>query len=471
MTFWTWLRQRFGRKPLARGVVRLESTGSDVNVVEEIIDTSGGPLKAGHCRRALRDPRLLPKKKPVLSVYRHYGKRKKVMDAALANRLFSASLRTKNRDIRDLLADPEQLDRYGLPVWRTEEDLAAALGLSVRRLRYFSIHRARERACHYVTFAIPKRSGGERLIMAPKKELKAVQRKLIDLLIARLPTSPHAHGFVRARSVRTNAEPHRGRRVLLQLDLADFFPTVHVGRVCGFLVALGYGYVVAQTLALLMTESERQPVAIDGQIYFVPVSSRHCVPGAPTSPGLCNALLLRLDRRLAGLARRFGFSYTRYADDLTFSGDEVDAVQKLRVTAEKIVRDEGFRINRAKTRIRRKSARQVVTGVVVNDVVGLSRQERRRLRAAIHRFGRETDPAQRTSSTLTCRGSSRICICSIRGRRRNCGGGCSGVRNPTTYRIGLDGYPSDRQRCAEDCVAIGEFCREAHYASYRPATY
>ncbi len=404
MAFWTWLWQRFVKKPVTRDVVRLESSGSDVDIVTEVVDTSGGPLKAGHRRRATRDPRLLPKKKPALSVYRHHGKRTKVMEAGLANRLFSASMRTRNREIRDLLADLEQLGRYGLPVWRNEEELAAALGLSVGRLRYFSIHRMRERACHYVTFAIPKRKGGERLIMAPKRELKKIQRQLLHLLVGRLPRSPQAHGFVLDRSVRTNAEPHRGRRVLLQLDLADFFPSVHVGRVCGFLVSLGYGYTVAQTLAILMTEAERQRVDIDGQVYFVPVSSRYCVQGAPTSPGLCNALLLRLDRRLSGLARQFGFTYTRYADDLTFSGDDLDAVHKLRAAAEFIVRDEGFQVNRAKTRISRRSVRQVVTGVVVNDVVGLSRQERRRLRAAIHQLGRATDPARREEIEARLRG-------------------------------------------------------------------
>jgi hypothetical protein len=404
MAFWSWLRQRFVKKPVTRDVVRLESAASHVDIIKEVVDTSGGPLKAGHRRRAIRDPRLLPKKKPALSVYRHHGKRQKVMEAALANRLFSASMRTRNREIRDLLTDEEQLGRYGLPVWRNEEELAAALGLSVRRLRYFSIHRIRERTCHYVTFAIPKRKGGERLIMAPKQELKKIQHKLLGVLVQRLPTSPQAHGFLFNRSVRTNAEPHRGRRVLLQLDLADFFPSVHIGRVCGFLVSLGYGYVVAQTLAILMTEAERQRVDIDGQIYFVPVSSRYCVQGAPTSPGLCNAILLRLDRRLGGLAQRFGFTYTRYADDLTFSGDDLDAVHRLRAAAEFIVGDEGFQINRAKTRISRRSARQVVTGVVVNDVVGLSRQERRRLRAAIHRLGRETDAARRRELESRIRG-------------------------------------------------------------------
>lgn len=402
MGFWNWLKGLLTPKPLTRDVSRLE-TASDLDVTDEVVDTAGGPLKAGQHRLALRDPRLLPKKKPVL-VSLGLRKRRKVMDSSEACRLFSGSLRTRNRNVRDLLADEEQLTRYGLPLWRNEEEVALALGLTVRRLRYFSIHRARERTCHYLTFAIPKRKGGERLIMAPKRELKAIQRKLVTLLIDRLPVSPHAHGFLRGRSVRSNAEPHCRKRVLLRLDLADFFPSVHVGRVRGMLLALGYGYTVAQTLALLMTEAERQRVDLDGQTYYVPVSSRHCVQGAPTSPGLCNTLLLRMDRRLHGLGRKFNCSYTRYADDLTFSGDDPGAIHKLRALATRIVRDEGFRVNPEKTRVFGRSARQSVTGVVVNEVLGLSRQKRRRLRAAIHHLGKEADAERRQTSLARLRG-------------------------------------------------------------------
>jgi RNA-directed DNA polymerase len=395
MGLWNWLKRRLARKPLTRDVSRLESSAADLNTVEEIVDTSGGPLKPAHQRRALRDPRLLPKPKSKRIGFLGANKRKKVMEANEAKRFFAETMRTHDCHVRDLLADEEQLARHGLPIWRTEQEVAEALGLSRSRLRFFSIHRARERACHYVTFAVPKRQGGERLIMAPKRELKILQRKLLSMLVSRLPISPQAHGFTRGRSVRSNAELHRGKRVLLKLDLADFFPTVHVGRIRGLLIALGYGYAVAQTLAVLMTESKRQRVDVEGQIYYVPISSRHCVQGAPTSPGLCNAVLVRLDRRLYGLARKHGFTYTRYADDLTFSGDDREAVHKLRAAAGHIVREEGFAINTSKTRVCPRSARQVVTGVVVNEVVGLSRQKRRLLRAAIHRLSRETDHFQR----------------------------------------------------------------------------
>src|SRR5439155_7040945 len=179
MGLWNWLKHLFTTRPVTRDVARLASTGTDVDIMEEIVDTSGGPLKPEHRRRALRYQRLLPKPKSTLGRLISGRKRTKVMEASEANRLFAVTLRTRDRRVRDLLADEEQLTRYRLPIWRNEKDVAEALGLTVSRLRFFSIHRARGRTCHYVTFAIPKRQGGERLIMAPKRELKTIQRKLV----------------------------------------------------------------------------------------------------------------------------------------------------------------------------------------------------------------------------------------------------------------------------------------------------
>src|SRR5262249_43241293 len=126
----------------------------------------------------------------------------------------------------------------------------------------------------------------------------------------------------------------------------------------------------------------------------VPVGLRHAVQGAPTSPGISNSLLLRLDRRLAGLARAFGFTYSRYADDLTFSGDDPAVVHGLRHQVSRIVADEGFEVNRHKTRVARSGRRQRVTGVVVNEVLGLSRKERRLLRAEIHHLAQQAKAGQ-----------------------------------------------------------------------------
>lgn len=379
----SWLKSLFGIAP-RRDVSRLETDSDSLDRLTEVVDLSGGPLKPGHRRAALRDRRLLPK--PSAPPIR-FGKRPanpwfSTRDAA---RWFSATFLTRNRRLRDLLPDEAQLKRLGLPVWRDERDLAAALGISLGQLRHFSIHRERERHPHYVAFSRPKRGGGERIILAPKRRLKALQRQMLAAVVGKLPVSEHAHGFRRGRSVRSGAEPHVGKACVVHLDLKDFFPTVTFPRVRGFFIACGYGYGVATVLAMLTTEARRQPVAVEGVVYHVPVGPRHAVQGAPTSPALCNALVLKLDRRLAGLARKFGLAYTRYADDLSFSGElDSGATGRFLRAADAIIRAEGFEANAAKTRVMRRGGRQAVTNVTVNDTLGLSRRERRRLRAAGH---------------------------------------------------------------------------------------
>ncbi len=383
MALFDWFKRLWAPQPARiRNVSTLE--GSDVDQTTERIDVDGGPLKPLHLRRAIRDARLLPK--PETKINLTFRKRPKVLSLPQATRLFSATQRTLDRQVRDLATDQQQLQRYGLPVWKTEEDLAAALGLTLSQLHHYSIHRQRETSPHYVTFAVRKRSGGHRLIHAPKKRLKAIQRQLVGLLVSKLPVSPHAHGFLSKRSVATNARPHVDKNYVIKMDLKNCFPSIHFGRVRNLLIALGYSYPVATSIAVLCTEAERQPVEAEGKIYHVPVGPRVCVQGAPTSPGFCNAILLRLDRRLAGLARKHGFTYTRYADDLTFSGDDPAAIKRMITLTKRVCREEGFAINRDKTRVMRRRSRQVVTGVTVNKQAGLSRQERRRLRAAIHQL-------------------------------------------------------------------------------------
>jgi retron-type reverse transcriptase len=373
--------RRWAKAP-QRDVSALAGVGA-ADFKREAIST-GGPWKLHLRRLVLRDNRLLPKQPPDPNnrVWPRPPKPKYLTEAE-ADRLFSPSLRTGNRDVMDLSVDEAQLRRYGLPLWKTEADVAAALGLTLGQLHHFSQHRHRETVPHYIAFAIPKRSGGERVIHAPKRRLKAVLRKLDQVLVSKLPKSEHAHGFVRGRSIATHAKAHVGQEMVLRFDIKDCFPSIHFGRVRGLLLALGYSYPVAASLAVLMTEAPRQPVRAENKLYHVPTGPRVCVQGAPTSPGLCNALLLRLDRRLAGLAKKHGLAYTRYADDLTFSGAAA-SVQKMLGRVPRIVAAEGFAINHEKTRLMRRSGRQAVTGVIVNKDMGLSRQERRKLRAALH---------------------------------------------------------------------------------------
>jgi hypothetical protein len=186
-----------------------------------------------------------------------------------------------------------------------------------------------------------------------------------------------------------------GKRAVLKLDLKDFFPSITFARVRGLLIAYGYSYPVATTLAVIMTEAERQPVEADGEVFHVPVGPRHCVQGAPSSPGICNAIVSRLDRRLEGLAKKHGLDYTRYADDLSFSGElNREAANRIRMAVTRIVEAEGFKVNTDKTRFMAQGTRQTVTGVVVNQILGLSRQERRRIRAMAHQLGQGNDKAK-----------------------------------------------------------------------------
>lgn len=305
-------------------------------------------------------------------------------------RLNSLTMRTVDEQKKTLATDWVQLQRFGLPVWYSESELAESLGVTLGELRWFASHRNRDPVSHYVRFTIPKRDGSTRQILAPKPRLKQIQRHLLQHVVDRLPVHDAAHGFRKGRSIATSAALHVGQDLVLTMDLRDFFASVHFFRVRGLLMAYGYGFPVATTLATLMTEANRHAVPIeDGTLYQVD-SERYCVQGAPTSPGLCNAIACRLDRRLQGLSNRLGWNYSRYADDLTFSGSGESARRILMRVVPQICEEEGFTIHPNKTRIARRGRCQRVTGVVVNDVLGLSRKDRRRLRAAAHRLRRES---------------------------------------------------------------------------------
>ena len=386
--FLAWLRGVFGGKPAPLALpAPTVARPPDAPAPTPAPVKTRGRWRKHQRREAVRDARLLAKP-PSTRAWNQPAP--KVIPVGEARRLFAGTQRTRNQDLRTLATDRAQLAAYGLPVWDSELDLAKALGITVGTLRHFSIHRQRERVPHYLAYAIPKRSGGTRIIHAPKQRLKAILRTVQRELVGKLPVSTHAHGFVTGRSVKTGALPHVRKQVVMRLDLADFFGTVTMARVRGYLIALGYGYPVATTLATLCTEAERQPVDVDGILFHVPVGPRTCVQGAPTSPGLCNAIVHKLDRRIAALAARAGFAFTRYADDLTFSGDSVNAAHKLRKQVERVIAEEGFVVNTKKTRIMTRGGRQRVTGVTVNKVLGLSRTERRKIRAMLHK----NDPAQ-----------------------------------------------------------------------------
>ena len=296
----------------------------------------------------------------------------------------------------DHASDLAALEAAGLPSPSTPGDLAEALGLSVPQLRWLAFHAEAATRIHYVTFEVPKKSGGTRTLSAPHRTLASCQQWILDRIVGILPAEPEAHGFLPGRSILTNASPHAGRAVVVNMDLEDFFPSVGYRRVRGVFRRLGYSPSVATVLALLCTECPRRTVVYDGTTYHVATAPRGLPQGACTSPGLSNQVARRLDRRLAGLAGKLGATYTRYADDLTFSGDQaLDAkVGYLMARVRHLAQAEGFRVNEAKSRVLRRNAAQVVTGLVVNDRPGVPRDEVRRLRAILHRARRDGLDAQ-----------------------------------------------------------------------------
>jgi RNA-directed DNA polymerase len=294
------------------------------------------------------------------------------------------------------LSDEARLAEFGLPVMHTPADVAAALGLTIRQLRWLAFHTEVATRTHYVKFQVPKRSGGMRTLAAPHRTLKSVQRWILANVAGKFPVTEAAHGFVAGRGIVSNASPHVGKAVVVNLDLEGFFPTIVFPRVRAVFERYGYSGSVATILALLCTECPRAAVAYAGTKYEAATGPRALPQGAPTSPALSNQVGRRLDKRLLGVARKLGLSYTRYADDLTFSGGEelVPKIGWLLAKVRHIAQQEGFAVNEKKTRVMRRSAAQTVTGVVVNEKPSVSRDDIRRLRAILHRAKSEGLEAQ-----------------------------------------------------------------------------
>ncbi len=298
---------------------------------------------------------------------------------------------------------PERAAENELPSLDTPKQLAEALGLTIAELRAMAYHRDAATMIHYVRFIIPKRDGTARPIWAPLPRLKATQRRILHHIAERLPVHGSAQGFLAGRSILTNAAVHTNARIVVKMDVEQFFPTITWRRVKGIFRKAGYRESIATLLALLCTESPREIVELEGKKYFVALGPR-CLPqGAPTSPALTNALCLRLDRRLAALAAKAGWRYSRYADDLTFSlpaGAADSAPDGLIRTVAKIAADEGLAIKDSKTRVIRSGRRQTVTGLVVNGDAAprTPRKLRRELRAAV--FNRKAGKPLQAGETL-----------------------------------------------------------------------
>jgi RNA-directed DNA polymerase len=266
---------------------------------------------------------------------------------------------------------------------QSADDVAKALGFKkAKELKAF-MRPGAESGSGYVEFTIPKATGGVRTICAPRAPLKRLQRSILRDLLAKVPSHDAAHGFLPKRSVVSNARPHEGAAIVVKIDLKDFFPTVHFYRVSGTFRYLGMGEAAAATVAALVTHRNKLP---DGTL----VMPGALPQGAPTSPAITNIVCRRLDSRLFSLAKKAGATYTRYADDLTFSFREQPekGLGRFLWWVDQVIQQEGFVQNAPKRRVLRGSNQQRITGVVVNHGLSVPRDARRRFRAMLENVRR-----------------------------------------------------------------------------------
>ncbi|MEE4664295.1 reverse transcriptase domain-containing protein [Pseudomonas alliivorans] len=229
----------------------------------------------------------------------------------------------------------------------------------------------RKSSSHYVSFSIPKKNGTPRTIVAPKRVLKRLQRELLEYIEKFYTPKSSSHGFVKGRSIKTNAQMHSGKKYVFNIDLKDFFGTIHFGRVRN----------------LFMAQPFNAPRNVATVIAHICCSDGKLAQGSPTSPLISNMICRKLDAQLQALAKVGKCHFTRYADDITFSftttlkylpKDIVEISDDLRAlpgrALEEIIKANGFMINPEKTRLQHRSQRQMVTGLIVNEKPNVTRE-------------------------------------------------------------------------------------------------
>lgn len=222
-----------------------------------------------------------------------------------------------------------------------------------------------ERKSLYQVFTIPKKLGGMRQIEAPCKRLKDIQRWIKDNVIDKAVVSDYAIGFRKNMSIVDNAKKHVQKDLVINMDISNFFPSISYADIFKMFLYFGYRQDVAHLLTKLCTNGE------------------NVLPqGSPASPSISNHILLKLDKRLGRLAESVGADYSRYADDITFSGNIT--ISSIIPLVGKIIKEEGFELNSKKTRLQYKNQRQEVTGLIVNKKVSVPSSLEKELKNAIY---------------------------------------------------------------------------------------
>lgn len=235
----------------------------------------------------------------------------------------------------------------------------------------------------YKVFSIEKKGGGVRIVAQPSRELKLLQRLVVDRVLANIPVHESAHGYVRGRGIKSNALAHSQARYLLKMDLENFFPSIRPLDLARRLSRLS-------NISLGLDE-KRQLYSL---LFWKPrgLGMQLCI-GAPSSPLISNALMYDVDVAISALAIERGVIYTRYADDMTFSCADKGVLPELQALVENVIessRTPRLRVNRGKTVHISRAQRIVVTGVTINTSaeISLGREKKRLIRSMVHRFRR-----------------------------------------------------------------------------------
>jgi RNA-directed DNA polymerase len=309
--------------------------------------------------------------------------------------------------LEDWLTEPNRMlpvaaaADWQIPAIDSVKKLADWLHLDISELEWFAdlkglgSRRCDIRLQHYHYRVLEKKSGSIRLIEAPKSRLKELQRQIQNQILRKIPSHPAVHGFVKGRSIRTFVAPHVGRHMVLRLDLQDFFPSLPAARIRALFRTAGYPEPIADLLGGLCTNAApgdlwaqlTSDISGDLRREMRSLYGRpHLPQGAPTSPTLANLCAYRMDCRLTGLAHAVNADYTRYADDLAFSGDRAfeRCVERFATHAAAIVIEEGFAVHHRKTRLMRQGVRQHLAGLVTNRRINVARMDFDRLKAILH---------------------------------------------------------------------------------------
>lgn len=222
-----------------------------------------------------------------------------------------------------------------------------------------------QRGSLYTHFEIPKKNGGKRVIDAPCDCLKKIQRWIKDEIIDSFSPSEYATGFRKGISIVDNARTHIGKELVINFDIKDFFPSVTYAEVLRLFVYMGYRLDVAHLLTKLCT------------------NNNNILPqGSPASPSISNLVLLKLDKRLSTLAKSINCDYSRYADDITFSGNK--SIKSIIPLVQRIIIEEGYTVNERKIRLQYANQRQEVTGLIVNTKLAVSKDITNEIEKAIY---------------------------------------------------------------------------------------